>query len=150
MYPATVGPAHSSEEKAKQIKTSILKGVDKLAQLDGKVVSGGSLNLYQSATQWLLGGEAHYSYRHQDLNLTLAPNPANEWVRCQFTLSEATYVTLEWINSAGKKVVPDRTIFLDRGTHGIATDIGSLPPGVYCVRLNALEVISVAKVVKVP
>lgn len=150
MYPATVGPAHSSEEKAKQIKASILKGVDKLAQLDGKVVSGGSLNLYQSATKWLLEGEGYSSYRNQDLNLTLAPNPANECVRCQFTLSEATYVTLEWISSAGKKLVPDRTIFLDRGTHGIVTDIGSLPPGVYYVRLNALDLVSAAKLVKFP
>ena len=82
--------------------------------------------------------------------MALTPNPANDWVRCQFTLSEATSVTLKWISSAGKKVVPDRTIFLDRGTHGMVTDISLLPPGVYYVRLNALDTISTVKVVKVP
>jgi spore coat protein A len=65
------------------------------------------------------------------------PNPFNPVTEISFALPEASHVTLEIYNSAGRKVATLIDAQAPAGLHKARLDAGDLPSGVYFYQLNA-------------
>ena len=83
-----------------------------------------------------------------NFSLVTFPNPTYGNVNVKFTLSESSLVEISLVDLAGKTVNP---LFSDSEMNGEVSrsfDISNYPPGIYYLRLNAGEVSSFRKVVK--
>lgn len=70
-------------------------------------------------------------------NLKMYPNPANEWIKLEYQLTEAADMELEIINAMGQKVLHQELGKEFPGSHAARTDILRIPPGLYFVQLKA-------------
>ena len=73
------------------------------------------------------------------------PNPANEQLRCRFNLSGSFHVSIEIYNLAGKCVMNFPPQTYPEGEHNFTTNIKSLYPGVYLIKVQCGEQNSMKK-----
>ncbi len=65
------------------------------------------------------------------------PNPFNPTTNIEFTLSEASFITLSIYNLLGQEVATLASGNFEAGLHSLVFDATALPSGLYMARLNA-------------
>ncbi|GEM_PF-6260827 len=72
----------------------------------------------------------------QDLNMEVAPNPANEQVIVTFELPRSSNVTIEVLEMNGRQVMMEQTSAFESGAQRTVLSTTSLPAGFYFLRLS--------------
>jgi hypothetical protein len=81
--------------------------------------------------------------------VTLAPNPSNDRVRVDFTLSRESRVDIEAFDVAGRRVLSRPGLAASAGPQAETIDVRSLAAGVYFLRLKSIEGVATRKFVVV-
>jgi serine protease len=121
-----------------QVKDKIMQGVDPNASLQGKTVSGGRLNLYNSALlmQNLTAinnnnGEIPVNFKlHQNY-----PNPFNPSTVISFDMPAGGFASLKVYNSLGQEVAVLINGMITAGMQQKVFKADNLPSGVYFYKL---------------
>jgi hypothetical protein len=121
------------------VKQFILDGVDPILDLQGKTVSGGRLNVYQS----LVGAENYGTCIYTGITdkqarevLDISPNPADNLITVAYHDYGLEPATIVIVNVLGQRVRIVTTSPSHPGEHALQISIGDLPPGVYFVYLE--------------
>jgi hypothetical protein len=132
---------------ALQVKQRILQGVDPKPSLQNITVSGGRLNLYNSAllmqniTSISPSTEIPASFRlYQNY-----PNPFNPSTIISFDIPKDSYASLKVYNSIGQEVAVIIEGFLKAGSYQKIFIADNLPSGIYFYKFTANEFSSVRK-----
>ncbi|HRI21928.1 MAG TPA: T9SS type A sorting domain-containing protein, partial [Panacibacter sp.] len=75
------------------------------------------------------------------------PNPAKSNTNIQFTLAEATSVSLKVVDMSGKELISVLNANMQPGYHSTPVNTSSLKPGVYLVRMVTVNSIKTMKLV---
>jgi hypothetical protein len=119
-------------ETALFVRDMILQGVDTLASLQQRTVTGGRLNVGRS----LANARARCDREAGELEATLFPNPAGEEVTLTFVLPDYEPLDLQVFNSLGQLVYQQEITTGRFGDWRETIDISRWPIGIYLVCLR--------------
>ena len=71
-----------------------------------------------------------------ELSMTVAPNPCREHTTLSATLSSTSDVTITVLNELGSLLFSKTEMQQTQGIHSYPIDLGSLPAGIYFIRLD--------------
>jgi photosystem II stability/assembly factor-like uncharacterized protein len=94
-------------------------------------------SIYHSKIPYVLVKEKKYLTN----NISISPNPANEYVDLLAILSEVSDVNIEIYNVFGQLLQKDKRCFFDYGSHNIRLDIKDLEPGFYYIRFSTKDIV---------
>ena len=75
------------------------------------------------------------------------PNPFNPSTTIQFSLPQASHVTLEVVNTLGERVGVLASEDLNAGTYNYSWDASNLPSGIYFYRIQAGSFVDTKKMI---
>ncbi|HYF03847.1 MAG TPA: T9SS type A sorting domain-containing protein, partial [Patescibacteria group bacterium] len=79
----------------------------------------------------------------KDAGITLSPNPASEFLKVQFMLTEAGSITVEIYSIKGEKLITE-TLEKASGEQELSIPVSGLPQGNYTVRITTQKGVSIA------
>jgi subtilisin family serine protease len=119
---------------ARQIKKLIFSGVDSIASLQGKTVTGGRLNIGKSMSQIVNNCETITFGKFAVKNFS--PNPAFSFINLAYQVPDEAACNLIIVNMLGQ-IVQQRTIIPDKMTsRTINIDLSNISAGVYVMSLE--------------
>lgn len=81
--------------------------------------------------------------------VTLAPNPANDWLRVAYTLARESRVDVEVFDVAGRRVWSKPNATIAAGLRVETVDVRSLAAGMYFLRMKSIDGVATRKFVVV-
>lgn len=141
------GVAHP-DSLALRIKKYILEGTDKVPSLQGKILSGGRLNLYNP----IIRINRPMSTEGQIIPTTYTisqnyPNPFNPSTNITYDILDAVNVKIIIYNNLGQEVTKVVDSFHTKGRYTVQFDSGTLPAGVYYYKIQSKYYSEVKKMV---
>ncbi|MEL6987790.1 MAG: S8/S53 family peptidase [Bacteroidota bacterium] len=115
------------------VKQLILDGTDSITDLEGRSVSGGRLNAFNSANlinDFCIGGSSEASIK------SIFPNPTNDFLNIEYTSPSAENFKFEIYNSLSQLISEQVTVpsFFSGST--IILNTQNLSPGTYLLKLT--------------
>ncbi len=92
-----------------------------------------------------IGVTVHEVSNHTSFNVF--PVPAHDQINIRFNIQTKTRVIVELINSSGVKVKTLIDATFSDGDHFLQTDISSVSPGVYYIRIQTMQSVEMKKVI---
>ncbi len=136
------------DSMALRIKKFILEGSDKLPTLQGKILSGGRLNIFNPVIRI----DRPMSFEEQVIPTTYKlsqnyPNPFNPSTNITYDILDAVNVKIVVYNLLGQEISKIVDSFHTKGRYTVQFDAGSLPAGVYYYRIQSKYYSDVKKMI---
>lgn len=125
-------------DAALAVKQFIMDGVDQLTDLQGKTVSGGRLNLFQSLARAENYGACVFLGMEDEPSASiigLSPNPASDFVKVQFKDISADALTMILADALGREV-QTHSAQARYGNNSLYVDLSGVSPGIYFVYVS--------------
>ena len=132
-------------EAARIVKKSLLASVDKNADLTGKTVSGGRLNIGRAldTLKKYVCGRTITSTKQELIIKAITPNPASTYINIQLDSNQFGEYDFALFDITGKSITKQR-IFINQNVTIPLPDIAS---GTYLMHLKNQDKISIAKII---
>lgn len=138
------------------IKEAILNGVDEVADLQFKTVSGGRLNVFNSMN-YLHGyciaraAESNFedTYLYDKDLVRLYPNPSNDFIKLDYAVTNFKPVTIKIYDILGRLMYQETTTPIPFETQSLEIDLNGWASGTYFVTILGFEQASTRRFLKV-